>query len=68
MLIQLNPTIPVWVEGRGNGHAIGWMDYSQEHQLMWIIAMDDNGEIWTISNPKVRLYKNISMERIPNNE
>ncbi len=64
MILQLNPTIPVWVEGKGNGHAIGWMDYSQEHQLMWVIAFDATGEIWTLPNPLVRLQKNYTMGRV----
>jgi len=64
MMLQLNPTIPVWVENKGKGHAIGWMDYSQEHHLMWIIAFDSTGEIWTFPNPQVRLQANISMERL----
>lgn len=64
MMIQLNPTIPVWVEGKGTGQAIGWLDYSSEHHLFWIVAFDDTGEVWTLNNTKIRLQKNISMGRI----
>jgi len=63
MILQLNPTIPVWVKDIGTGQAIGWMDYSSEHHLLWVIALDSNGEIWTIPNPQVRLQKNFSMGR-----
>ena len=63
-MLQLNPTIPVWVDEKGTGHAIGWIDYSQEHHLLWIISFDATGEIWALPNTMVRLQKNISMGRI----
>lgn len=63
MMIQLNPPIPVWVEGRGTGHAYGWCNFSQEHHLIWLIGFDETGEFWEIPNPKVRLQKNITMDR-----
>jgi hypothetical protein len=63
-IIQLDPTIPVYVEGRGTGHAIGWIDYSQEHHLLWIVAFDNTGEVWTLPNPEVRLQINISIGRV----
>jgi hypothetical protein len=49
---------------KGKGYAIALIDYSQEHDLMWVIAMDDTGEIWTYPNPLVRMTNNISMGRI----
>jgi hypothetical protein len=66
MILQLDPYIPVWIEGRGTGYAIGWKDYSQEHNMLWIVAFDDTGEVWEIPNPKVRLQKNYSMGRMIN--
>lgn len=63
MFTQLNPLIPVYVEGRGQGYAIGVLDYSQEHHLIWVIAMDEGGEIWSIENPQVRIQKNWTMGR-----
>ncbi len=38
------------------------IDYSQEHNLLFVCAMDD-GEIWTLSNHEIRFCKNISMDR-----
>lgn len=64
MLLQLNPPIPVFVEEKGPGYAIGWNDYSQEHHLGWLIAFDDTGEVWEVPNPKVRLQVNYSMGRM----
>jgi hypothetical protein len=62
MIIQLNPTIPVWTEF-GTGQAIGWLDYSSEHHLFWIVASDSDGSVWTLNNTKIRLQKNISIGR-----
>ena len=63
MMLQLNPVIPVTTP-KGDGEAWALIDYSSEHHLMWIVAIDETGEIWTFPNPKVRAQKNISMNRL----
>jgi hypothetical protein len=63
MIIQLNPTIPMTCPA-GAGHAIALLDYSQEHHLIWVIAIDETGEIWSYPNPKVRMQHNITMNRL----
>lgn len=62
-IIQLNPTIPMSVNGKGNGYALAMIDYSQEHDLLFVVAIDSTGEIWTVSNREVRMLRNISMGR-----
>jgi hypothetical protein len=64
MIKQLNPTIPMWTE-MGNGQAIMVIDYSIEHHLMWVVALDKDGSIWTLENPKVRIQFNPSIGRVP---
>ena len=59
---QLNPQIPLVTE-KGDGQAIGVIDYSEEHDLLWVVMLDDNGEIWIFPNSKVRGFKNYSMGR-----
>lgn len=66
MFTQLNPTIPVHVLGKGHGYAFGMIDYGQEHNLIWVTAIDDTGEIWCAPNPQVRLDKNWTMGRAQN--
>ena len=61
-LIQLNPTIPV-ITPKGKGLSWFLIDYSEEHNLMWVVAMDDTGEIWTFQNPDIRAQNNITMGR-----
>jgi hypothetical protein len=63
MLIQLNPSIPVHIIGKGSGEAIGWLDYSKEDHLMWIVALDSDGSVWTVPNPDIRLLNNYSIGR-----
>ena len=62
MIIQLNPTIPMSTE-KGKGHAIALIDYSEEHNLIWVIACNETGEIWAIPNPEVRMQKNWTLGR-----
>lgn len=63
MFTQLNPPIPLFVIGKGTGHAIGMIDYGQEHNLLWVTAIDETGEIWCAPNPQVRMQANWSMGR-----
>jgi hypothetical protein len=60
---QLNPSIPMTVEGKGKGYAVAVIDYGQEHHLIWVVVMDETGEIWSASNPHVRVQSNWTMGR-----
>jgi hypothetical protein len=70
MILQLDPPIPVVVVSKGNasGMAIGWIDYSQEHHLLWVVALDDGGEVWVVPNTDVRLQANWSLGRSARSE
>lgn len=61
-LLQLSPAIPV-VTPKGKGMAVGWIDYSEEHHLMWIVIQDETGEVWTWQNPEVRGQSNPTLGR-----
>jgi hypothetical protein len=62
-MMQLNPTIPIFrVSDSMNGYAFIVIDYSQEHDLLFVCAMD-NGEIWTLSNREIRVTNNITLGR-----
>jgi hypothetical protein len=60
---QLDPPLPVTIEGKGKGFAFAVIDYGQEHNLMWVTGLDATGEIWCAPNPLVRLQTNWSMGR-----
>ena len=65
MILQLDPVWPVTVTGikNGKGYAMAIIDYSQDHDLYFVVAMDDSGEIWTLNNKNVRLQSNITLGR-----
>ncbi len=63
MLTQLNPPIPLSTP-KGNGVAWAVIDYGVEYNLMWVVTLDESGEIWTFQNPLVRALKNITMGRL----
>jgi hypothetical protein len=63
-MLQLDPPIPV-VTADGEGEAIGWMDYSKDDDLMWIVFLKKNGECWIYPNAKVRAVPNITFNRMP---
>jgi hypothetical protein len=62
-LTQLDPTLPLTVEGKGSGYALAVIDYGPEHHLIWVVAMDATGEIWAAANPTVRMQPNWTMGR-----
>ena len=63
MMLQLNPTLPIIrVSDEMKGYAFIVIDYSQEHDLLYVCAMD-NGEIWTLNNKTIRIQNNISLNR-----
>ena len=64
MFTQLNPPLPVTVLDKGNGFAIAVIDYGLEHNLIWVTALDNSGEIWCAPNPKVRMQANWTAGRI----
>lgn len=68
MFTQLHPQIPVTVEGKGKGWAFAVIDYSQEHDLYWVVALDAGGEIWCSRNERVRVQPNWTLGREKNDE
>jgi hypothetical protein len=60
---QLNPNIPVTIIGKGDGYAFAVIDYGQEHNLIWVTALNDTAEIWCAPNPLVRMKGNWTMGR-----
>lgn len=63
MFTQLDPPIPLHVLGKGDGYALGVIDYGPEHNLLWVTAISATGEIWCAGNPDVRMQANWSMGR-----
>ena len=60
---QLDPPLPVDIQGKGKGFVFAVIDYGQEHNLIWVTGLSDSGEIWCAPNPMVRLQTNWTMGR-----
>ncbi|MDX5985906.1 hypothetical protein [Sphingomonas echinoides] len=60
---QLDPPLPVHVLDKGPGYAFAVIDYGQEHNLIWVTAINETGEIWCAPNPRVRMQANWTMGR-----
>ncbi|WP_237451980.1 hypothetical protein [Qipengyuania oceanensis] len=67
MFTQLHTPLPVHVLGKGAGLAFAVIDYGVEHNLLWVTALSDGGEIWCVPNPQVRMAENWSMARSRDN-
>ena len=62
-MIQLNPQIPLDTP-KGKGWAFFLIDRSQEHDLEWVVFLDESGECWTFSNRDIKIQKNYTMKRV----
>ena len=68
MFIQrIDPPIPL-VTSKGNGFAYFLIDYSSDHDLVWIVFIDETGECWSFRNPEIRLQKNLTFGRVKTSE
>ena len=61
-MIQLNPPIPL-ITTKGRGWAYFLIDRSQEHDLEWVVFLDENSECWTFRNKDIRIQENYTMGR-----
>ncbi len=65
MFTQLAKPLPVSIEGKGKGLTLAVIDYGPEHNLIWVTALDDSGEVWCAPNPMVWMRANWTMGRAP---
>ena len=63
MILQLVPSIPVHVINKGSGEAIFLLDYGKEDHCIWGVALDNDGTVWWVPNPDIRLLPNYSIGR-----
>lgn len=62
MILQLDPPIPlVTPKGKGLAHLV--IDYGPEHNLLWVVFLDEGGQCWTYPNSFVTAQENVTMGR-----
>jgi len=55
--LRLEPSLPVETPD-GPGRALIMLDYSEDHNLFWITALDASGEIWCYPSKWIRVQRN----------
>jgi hypothetical protein len=60
-MTRLDPPIPLTTP-LGDAWAHFVIDYSQEHDLLWVCFQAATGECWTWSNREIRLQPNRTMQ------
>ena len=68
-MLQLDPMLPVEVISggptpAGKGWALLVLDYSQEHSLLWVVALNDTREVWCVPNRWLRMQENLTLGRL----
>lgn len=54
---------PGWTGPTGRGLCYFVIEGAIDADIVWVIAMDDTGEIWSVRNPFVRAVKNKTLGR-----
>jgi hypothetical protein len=62
MILQLDPPLPLTTP-KGKGWAHFLIDYSQEHNLLYVVFINETGECWTFPNSQIRMDTNFSLGR-----
>ncbi|WP_277981906.1 hypothetical protein [Sphingomonas phyllosphaerae] len=60
---QLDPPLPGRCARSRRGLRFHGNDYGQEHNLIWVTALNETGEIWVAPNPRVLLQANWTVGR-----
>ena len=78
MTVQLNPPIPVTITAKTLPHGVAaksargwcyaWKDCGIDGHRLWIVVLDETGEVVDVPQPEVRVDMNWSMGRRPEAE
>jgi hypothetical protein len=65
MMMQLQPPIPLVHKDGRRFLALIVIDYSPEHDVLWLGGFEESRELWCLGNAELRLADNLSLGRIP---
>lgn len=75
MTTRLDPPIPVTITAKslppgvqaksGRGWAYAWKDIGVDGHRLWIVVLDETGEVVDTPQPEVRVDANWSLQRRP---
>lgn len=63
-ILQLDPSIPVYVKDKGIGETLFLMETGKEDDTLFGVAMDDSGHFWWVPMSKIKLLNNYSIGRV----
>lgn len=73
MTFRLNPPIPVSITSSSlpqgvrstarRGWAYAWRDVGEDGHRLWVVVMDDTGEVVDVPQPEIRVDMNWSLGR-----
>lgn len=68
-MLQVNPQFHVYVPELDDFMLVWFVtDYHTEEHLYWTGAMEKTGEVWTLSNDKIRGCRNPTIGRMLTNQ
>lgn len=65
MILQLNPSLPVETKA-GKGQVVALIDDNPEHDLHWVVFLDQSRECCTFNNKDIRAQENFTLGRQSN--
>jgi hypothetical protein len=65
MMVQLNPPMLFVTDDGRKCTALMALDYSPEHELLFLVGFDDTRELWILPHTRLRMETNISLGRMP---
>lgn len=64
-MLQLNPMIPFETPDGKAFTAFAIIDYSQEHEVLFLGWYEESREVWVVSQRNLRAATNTTMGRLP---
>lgn len=62
-MIRIDPPLPLETP-KGKGLAYFVIDYGIDHDLLWVVFLNETRECWTFKNSQIKIVENFSIGRI----
>lgn len=62
-MIRIDPPLPLETP-KGKGLAYFIIDYGIDHDLLWVVFLNETRECWTFKNSQIKIVENFSIGRI----
>jgi hypothetical protein len=62
-MIRIDSPLPLETP-KGKGLAYFVIDYGIDHDLLWVVFLNETRECWTFKNSQIKIVENFSIGRI----